>query len=108
LATKKDANGNSESNDYDAYQRMICVPDRRQSFTYDTCTPNAAGMRARRGRITAMNRYCASRRGRFLSPDPYTNSVGLRDPGSWNRYAYGSCGPYALRAGAAPAVVPTW
>ena len=26
--------------------------------------------------------------GRFLSPDPNSNSAGLTDPGSWNRYAY--------------------
>ena len=36
----------------------------------------------------AQNRYYASTLGRFLSPDPYTASVGPADPGSWNRYAY--------------------
>jgi RHS repeat-associated protein len=36
----------------------------------------------------ATNRYYASQWGRFLSPDPYVNSAGLGDPGSWNRYAY--------------------
>jgi RHS repeat-associated protein len=36
----------------------------------------------------AMNRYYSSQWGRFLLPDPYVNSAGLGDPGSWNRYAY--------------------
>jgi RHS repeat-associated protein len=36
----------------------------------------------------AANRYYWSQWGRFLSPDPYANSAGLGDPGSWNRYAY--------------------
>jgi RHS repeat-associated protein len=36
----------------------------------------------------AMNRYYSSQWGRFLSPDPYSGSAGLGDPGSWNRYAY--------------------
>ena len=36
----------------------------------------------------AGNRYYWSQWGRFLSPDPYANSAGLGDPGSWNRYAY--------------------
>src|ERR1019366_2823935 len=26
--------------------------------------------------------------GRFLTPDPYRNSAGLANPGSWNRYTY--------------------
>ena len=36
----------------------------------------------------AKNRYHQPGMGRFMSPDPYTASVGPRDPGSWNRYAY--------------------
>ena len=36
----------------------------------------------------AVNRYYSSIWGRFLSADPYVNSAGLEDPGSWNRYAY--------------------
>jgi RHS repeat-associated protein len=36
----------------------------------------------------AKNRYHQPGMGRFLTPDPYMNSAGLRDPGSWNRYAY--------------------
>jgi RHS repeat-associated protein len=36
----------------------------------------------------AVNRYYWSQWGRFLSPDPYADSAGLGDPGSWNRYAY--------------------
>ncbi len=37
LATKKDANGNTESYSYDAYQRLTAIPDRQQTFTYETC-----------------------------------------------------------------------
>jgi len=36
----------------------------------------------------AQNRYYANTLGRFMSPDPYTESAGPSDPGSWNRYAY--------------------
>ena len=36
----------------------------------------------------ADQRYYASNWGRFMSPDPYKASVGPKDPGSWNRYAY--------------------
>jgi YD repeat-containing protein len=44
LASKKDANGNTETYTYDAYQRLTGIPDRGQTFTYDTCpTTNATG-----------------------------------------------------------------
>jgi RHS repeat-associated protein len=33
-------------------------------------------------------RYNSSNLGRFISPDPLTRSAGLRDPQTWNRYAY--------------------
>src|ERR1700694_2709874 len=36
----------------------------------------------------ARNRYYSSIQGRFMTPDPYRNSAGPADPGSWNRYAY--------------------
>jgi RHS repeat-associated protein len=36
----------------------------------------------------AKNRYYSSTMGRFMTPDPYRNSAGSGDPGSWNRYAY--------------------
>jgi RHS repeat-associated protein len=36
----------------------------------------------------ADQRYYAGGAGRFLSPDPYNNSAGLGDPGSWNKYTY--------------------
>ena len=36
----------------------------------------------------AQNRYYSSTLGRFLTADPYRNSAGPGDPGSWNRYAY--------------------
>jgi hypothetical protein len=35
-----------------------------------------------------MNRYHNPGTGRFMTPDPYMNSAGPTDPGSWNRYAY--------------------
>jgi RHS repeat-associated protein len=41
----------------------------------------------------AVNRYYSSQWGRFLSPDPYVNSAGLAEPGSWNRYAYAGNDP---------------
>ena len=36
----------------------------------------------------ADQRYHNPGTGRFLTPDPYQNSAGPGDPGSWNRYAY--------------------
>ena len=36
----------------------------------------------------AMNRYYSSIIGRFMSPDPYSGSINLEDPGSFNRYTY--------------------
>jgi len=36
----------------------------------------------------AKNRYHQPGMGRFLTPDPYQQSAGQQDPGSWNRYAY--------------------
>ena len=41
----------------------------------------------------AKNRYYSNTLGRFLSADPYLNSAGLGNPGSWNRYAYTSGDP---------------
>src|ERR1017187_2230483 len=40
LATKKDANGNTGSYTYDTYGRLTAIPDRGQTFTYDTCPAN--------------------------------------------------------------------
>jgi YD repeat-containing protein len=40
LATKTDANNNIETYSYDTYQRLIAIPDRGQTFTYDTCPAN--------------------------------------------------------------------
>jgi YD repeat-containing protein len=42
LPTKKDANGNTESYSYDTYGRLTAIPDRGQTFTYDTCPANDA------------------------------------------------------------------
>ena len=41
----------------------------------------------------ANNRYHSSAYGRFMTPDPYTNSGRSDDPQSWNRYAYVSGDP---------------
>jgi RHS repeat-associated protein len=41
----------------------------------------------------ARNRYYSSTLGRFISADPFVNSAGLGDPGSWNRYAYAGGDP---------------
>ena len=41
----------------------------------------------------AKNRYHQPGMGRFLTPDPYQQSAGPQDPGSWNRYAYASGDP---------------
>jgi RHS repeat-associated protein len=43
---------------------------------------------AETGNDYAINRYHLPGTGRFLTPDPYANSAGPTDPGSWNRYAY--------------------
>ena len=44
LATKHDANGNTETYTYDTLGRLTGIPDRQQTFTYDTCpTTNATG-----------------------------------------------------------------
>jgi RHS repeat-associated protein len=49
---------------------------------YATYTRDSSGL------DYAVNRYYSSVWGRFLSPDPYVNSAGPGDPGSWNRYSY--------------------
>ena len=36
----------------------------------------------------AQQRYYSNIYGRFMSPDPYRSSTALRNPQSWNRYAY--------------------
>ncbi len=36
----------------------------------------------------ANNRYYSNAYGRFMTPDPYSNSGRLDDPQGWNRYAY--------------------
>jgi RHS repeat-associated protein len=41
----------------------------------------------------AQMRYHQPGMGRFLTPDPYLGSADIRDPGSWNRYAYAEGDP---------------
>ena len=51
MATKLDANGNTESYTYDANQRLTAIPERQQTFTYDTCPANASGCVNAPGRL---------------------------------------------------------
>jgi len=56
------------------------------SYTRDTVT----------GLDYAMNRYYNSNWGRFMTPDPSAGSIRLRNPLSWNRYAYVLDDPIAI------------
>ena len=51
LATKTDAKNNIETYTYDAYQRLTSIPDRQQTFTYDTCPTNAVGCVSMAGQL---------------------------------------------------------
>ena len=51
LASKTDANGNTETYTYDAYQRLTAIPDRHQTFTYDTCPTTGARVRQLAGQL---------------------------------------------------------
>jgi RHS repeat-associated protein len=56
------------------------LPDNREKFgTY---------LRDNSGQDYADQRYYGVGTGRFHTPDPYMNSAGIGDPGSWNRFAY--------------------
>ena len=55
LASKKDANGNTETYTYDAYQRLTGIPDRNQYFIYDTCPRRRDDLRQRAGAIDGGN-----------------------------------------------------
>ncbi len=41
----------------------------------------------------ADQRYHQPGMGRFMTPDPYSSSASIADPGSWNRYAYAGGDP---------------
>ena len=60
------------------YQAPLSDSDYYATYYWDSTT----------GLDYAKNRYYSNTLGRFLSPDPYVASVGLADPGSWNRYTY--------------------
>jgi YD repeat-containing protein len=51
LAGKTDANGNTETYTYDAYQRLTAIPDRQQTFAYDTCPASATGCVSAAGQL---------------------------------------------------------
>jgi hypothetical protein len=42
---------NTETYTYDAYQRLTSIPDRGQSFVYDTCPTNATGCISMAGQL---------------------------------------------------------
>jgi YD repeat-containing protein len=80
LASKKDANGSTETYTYDAYQRLTGIPDRGQTFSYDTCPANAVG--------------CASAAGQLMQAafGNSSDSVGPNDLGFEYNYAYTPAG----------------
>ena len=75
------ANSNGERMSYYPYgEEKTTTADGREKFgtyTRDNASTDYADQR-----------YYAVGMGRFNSADPYRNSAGARDPGSWNRYAY--------------------
>ncbi len=51
MASKTDAIGNTETYTYDVYQRLTSIPDRQQTFTYDTCPGGARGCVSMAGQL---------------------------------------------------------
>ena len=55
MAKKLDANGNTETYTYETLGRLTSIPDRQQTFTYDTCpTTNATGWVGAPGQLEAL------------------------------------------------------
>jgi YD repeat-containing protein len=77
LASKTDANGNTETYTYDAYQRLTGIPDRQQTFTYDTCPTNATG--------------CVSMAGQLMQAT-FGSMIGTNDLSFEYNYAYTPAG----------------
>jgi YD repeat-containing protein len=77
LAGKTDANGNTETCTYDAYQRLTRIPDRQQTFTYDTRPANDA--------------FCTSNPGQLVEAI-FANGVGTNDLGFQYDYTYTPAG----------------
>jgi YD repeat-containing protein len=77
LASKKDANGNKETYAYDTYQRLTGIPDRQQTFTYDTCPAN--------------DTFCTSNPGQLVEA-VFANSVGPNQLSFQYDYTYTPAG----------------
>jgi RHS repeat-associated protein len=82
LASKKDANNNTETYTYDAYQRLTAIPDRQQTFTYDTCPTNATG--------------CVSMAGQLMQAT-FGSDVGPNELSFEYNYAYTPAGKVASK-----------
>jgi len=83
LATKKDANGNTESYTYDTYGRLTAIPDRGQTFTYDTCPANDA--------------FCTSAPGQLVEA-VFGSMVGPNDLSFQYDYTYTPAGKVTSKA----------
>jgi YD repeat-containing protein len=88
LAKKTDANGNPETYQYDAYQRLIAIPDRQQTFTYDTCP--TAGQNAVIGCGSAAGQLVQATFGNTTSP-----MIGPNDLNFEYNYSYTPAGKVA-------------
>ena len=83
LASKKDANGNTETYTYDAYQRLTGIPDRNQYFTYDTCPSGVT--------------ICANAPGQLMEAI-FASGVGTNELGFTYGYAYTPAGKVASKS----------
>ena len=83
LASKKDANGNTETYTYDAYQRLTGIPDRGQSFTYDTCPSGVT--------------ICANAPGQLMEAI-FASGVGTNELSFTYGYAYTPAGKVASKS----------
>ena len=83
LASKKDANGNTETYTYDAYQRLTGIPDRNQYFTYDTCPSGVT--------------ICANAPGQLMEAI-FASGVGTNELSFTYGYAYTPAGKVASKS----------
>ena len=73
----------SSKGDFYPYGESKGSNNPQDTWSYATYWRDSAG-----GLDYANNRYYSNVYGRFMTPDPYTNSGRLSDPQSWNRYSY--------------------
>jgi RHS repeat-associated protein len=90
LASKTDANGNQETHTYDADQRLIAIPDRQQTFTYDTCP--TAGQNAVIGCVGAAGQLMQATFGNTYSPMIVPNDLNFE-----YNYSYTPAGKVASK-----------